>query len=220
MNRIGEKIKSARLQKNMAVKQLAKKCGVSESYIQEVESGKKVISESLIKRISNVLDINLNEPMFCETETYTDEPKEESSSKKLDVSAEWSFAFSNIIKDLPIYDADMDKVIGIKYLPIIDKKVEGYNPDKFIYVKIPDDSMSGFRIRKDDLAAAVLNSEIKNDGIYLIEYEGRKKIRHIKKLDGNNILITSNSGDLKSETKKAKEVKIIAHLIKAEISLE
>jgi transcriptional regulator with XRE-family HTH domain len=66
MSRISEKIKSARMQQNKTIKQLAKLCGVAETYISEIESGKKVINDIMIRKMSTVLNINLNEPLFQE----------------------------------------------------------------------------------------------------------------------------------------------------------
>ena len=48
MSRVGEKIKMAREKSGMPAKVLAKKLGVAEKFINEVEMGRKVAPESFI----------------------------------------------------------------------------------------------------------------------------------------------------------------------------
>ena len=43
MSRVGEKIKEARLKSGMTQKVLAKKLGVAEKFINEVETGRRII---------------------------------------------------------------------------------------------------------------------------------------------------------------------------------
>lgn len=54
MSRVGEKIKEARLKSGMTQKALAKKLGVAEKYINEVEMGRKVVQESFIDRAAKI----------------------------------------------------------------------------------------------------------------------------------------------------------------------
>ena len=61
MSRIGDKIKEARLKANIPQKALAKKLGVSEKYINEVEMGRKVAQESFINKASKILNVDLND---------------------------------------------------------------------------------------------------------------------------------------------------------------
>lgn len=223
MSRIGDKIKAARISKNISLKELGKKCGVSESYLSDVESGKKVINDLLIKKLSGLLDINLNEPMLTDEMPSEDEeaPKEVLRIQKPNQkpSMEWQSAFSSIIKDVPVYDIDMDGVKGFKHLPVIDRKVEGYSPDKLIYIKVPDNSMSGFRMKKDDMVMVALNPELLGAGLYLVEIEGRKEIRHIRKLDSNSVLVINQDEGIKTVTEDIHNVKIIGRCIKAEVDL-
>ena len=61
MSRVGEKIKRAREENKMTQKQLAKKLGVSESFINEVELGRKIINENMITKVSKILNKNIND---------------------------------------------------------------------------------------------------------------------------------------------------------------
>ena len=61
MSRVGETLKAARLQSGMTQKALAKKLGVAEKYINEVEMGRKVVQENFIDKVAKVLKIDLND---------------------------------------------------------------------------------------------------------------------------------------------------------------
>lgn len=224
MSRIGDKIKKARIEKNMDLKQLAKLCGVSQTYMADVESGKRVVNDSMIKRISKILDKNLDEPLYMEEETV-EEPKvvENRTAKvktdKIEMAPGWESAFSNIIKDIPVYDMDMSKVTGYRHFPVMDRKVEGHNPDKLIYITMADNSMSGFRLKKGDRILVLQNPEIMNNGLCFIEYDGKKAVRQVKRLDGDKILLLSHYNEVKTDTRSVREIKVIGHCLRAEIDL-
>jgi transcriptional regulator with XRE-family HTH domain len=219
MSRIGDRIKTARISKNVSLKELGRKCGVSQSYISDVESGKRIINDALIKRISSILDINLNEAMLEDEEPSFDAEVSDQNTEPEGANIEWQSALSSIIKDVPVYDINMDKVLEYKHLPIVGNKIEGHNPDRLVYIKVPDNSMRGFRLRKDDLVMIALNHEFLGERLYFIEEDRAREIRHIKKLDGNNILISSQDASLKTRTCDIHGISIIGYLIKAEIML-
>ena len=55
MSRVGDRIKQVRETKGVSQKQLGKKIGVSEGYINDIELGKKVIDEKFLEKISKIL---------------------------------------------------------------------------------------------------------------------------------------------------------------------
>lgn len=64
---IGEKIKSARIQKGMTQEELGKMLGVQKSAIAKYESGRVVnIKRSTLKKISDILEIRPSELIFEE----------------------------------------------------------------------------------------------------------------------------------------------------------
>lgn len=221
MSRVGDKIRKIREENNISKKQLAKKLGVSEKFITEVEIGKKIINQQLIDRIGKALGKQIDDiTMSFEEETF----KEEETSFKYDIKNNnknevWKEAFGSILKDVPIYKYDLNKILGTKKLPVIDNKIEGHNQDKVFYLQIDDDDMIGFRIFKGDIAFSHIVSEIDNNCIYLLEYKGERKIRQVRRLDSNKYLLISNSGAVRTETLQKNEMKVIAKLIKLEITL-
>jgi transcriptional regulator with XRE-family HTH domain len=217
MSRVGKRIQDARMRTGVSAKQLAKKLGVSESFINEVESGKKIINEDLIKRVEKALDINLDEEIFTEVTEPIENLKEVETAKV--VNKQMEDAFSHILKKIPVCDMHFKEIFDYKYLPIIDKKVEGLNGDKIIYIKVADDSMRGFRIQKGDRLLVYQNQEVINNSIVLLEMDDKRCIRQIKRLDANKILVIAHSNDLKTETKDVKSINVIGRCIRLEVEL-
>ncbi|MEW9096737.1 MAG: helix-turn-helix transcriptional regulator [Clostridiaceae bacterium] len=221
MSRVGEKIRQLRSEVGLSQKQLGKKLGVSENFINEVELGRKVINQNLIDRIGKVLGKDLNDiTMSFEEEVFQKEEKKLNyEPKKEKVNEIWNEAFGSVLKNIPIYEYALNKTLGSKQLPIVGNKIEGYAQDKVFYIKIEDDEMMGFRICKEDLALAVSTQEITNNSICLIENAGERKIRQIKKLDNSKVLLISNPNSVRADTVDVKSLKVIARLIRLEINL-
>lgn len=224
MSRVGERIKEARLKSNMTQKALAKKLGVAEKYINEVELGRKVAQESFIDRAAKILKADLNDiSMVVTDKDLMDERKAASNFKpqktKIEKNDVWENAFSSVLRNVPIYDYNLKNVLGHKELPIHSNKVEGYPQDKVLYIKIQDDEMSGFRMLEGDLLFAHLVSELNSNGFFLVNHKGENKIREIKRLDNSKVLLMSNRGGLMTETVEVKNLQVIAKLDRIEINL-
>lgn len=225
MSRVGDRIKEARLKANMPQKALAKKLGVSEKYINEVELGRKIAQESFINKVSKVLNADLNDISMVATDEDLMEEKKSfrevnSTSKKNNKSNEvWENAFSSVLRTVPIYDYSLKNIKGHKELPIHSNKIEGYNQDKVLYIEVSDDEMSGFRMLKGDLVFGHLVTELNQNGFYLVEYKGETKIREIRRLDNSKALLMNNRGSLMTETIEVRNIKVIAKLDRIEIKL-
>ena len=225
MSRVGDRIKEARLKANMPQKALAKKLGVSEKYINEVELGRKIAQESFINKVSKVLNADLNDISMVATDEDLMEEKKSFrevnfTSKRNNKSNEvWENAFSSVLRNVPIYDYSLKNIKGHKELPIHSNKIEGYNQDKVLYIEVSDDEMSGFRMLKGDLVFGHLVTELNQNGFYLVEYKGETKIREIRRLDNSKALLMNNRGSLMTETVEVRNIKVIAKLDRIEIKL-
>lgn len=230
MSTVGERIKQGRNTKGMTQKQLAKKLGVSENYINDVENGRKVVEEKFIERVGKVLGGDLAEmTTLFDNIAYEERKSSESNLKthnaakankvKETINEVWNDAFSSVLKSVGIYSYDLNKPIGKKELPVISNKIEGYAQDKVLYIKIENDDLLGFRICQGDLALANLTSEIENNKIYLMDINGERVIRQLKKLDSNKVLIISNKNMVRTETAHPKDIKVIAKLNRLEVQL-
>lgn len=224
MSRVGEKIKEARLKSGMTQKALAKKLGVAEKFINEVETGKKIVQEAFIDKAAKILNADLNDVSMVVTDEALMEERKNyvpANKKLVKVQTEevWDNAFSSVLKNVPIYDYTLKGVKGTRELPIHSNKVEGFAQDKVLYLEIQDNEMSGFRIMEGDLVFAHLVKEISNNGVFLVDYKGKRKIRQIKSLGNSKVLLVSNGGALLTETMEAKEISVIAKLERVEIKL-
>lgn len=239
MSRVGQDINKLRLQKGMSPKQLAKKLGVSEGYILDIESGRKIINDEMIGRVSKALDFELGPiGLFAsenslgannkqddsripssESVIRTGVKSETKSVSQQPVQEVWDDAFGNILKTVPVYTYKMDKIIDKKLLPIEKNKVLGFQKEKVFYLIIEDTDMAGFRIFKGDKAFSVLTNEIESDGFFLVEYNEMRAVRQVKSLQADKLLLICNKGTLITETINKKDIKVLARLVKLEIEL-
>ena len=79
MNRLAVKIKEARIKAGLTEKQLAKKCGLSVSYIIQIESGKKIVNESVADKILKSLGTTEE---FVKEERVVEKPKKARKAKE------------------------------------------------------------------------------------------------------------------------------------------
>jgi len=222
MSRMGAEIARLRKDAGITQKQLAKMIGVDEKFIAEVEAGRRILNSDLIVRVSKALRQEVGKLDLYNEEEIRIRPEPEKNIKKViekPVQEIWTDALAGVIMTIPVYGMKMDKAIASRQLPIINNKVDGFPKDKVFYLSIEDNEMSGFRLSKGDLVFSCKTSEIDKDGIYLVEYAGKRIVRQIKRLDHDKLLMVSNSGSLNTKTVSVKEVKILAVLIRLEIML-
>ncbi|EGT5618853.1 helix-turn-helix domain-containing protein [Clostridium perfringens] len=223
MSRVGERIKEAREKSGMTQKALAKKLGVAEKFVNEVETGRKIINESLISKVSKVLNTDLNDiNMVVTDEELQKEFKAEKQvrqTKPAEVNEVWNQAFGSVLKNVPIYDYSLTQVKGYKQLATASNKIDGHTANKVFYLRIENNDMTGYRIQENDLALSYSIKEIENNSICLVEFNGKRVIRQIKKLDNVKALLISNNGSMRTETANIKEIKAIAKLYRIEFDL-
>lgn len=227
MSRVGDKIKEARIQSGLSQKALAKKLGVAEKFINEVEMGRRIAQESFIDKASKILkadfnDVNMvvtDEALLEERKTMREAKNNFSTKNNINKDEVWTNAFSSVLKNVPIVDYTLKNNKGFKELPIHSNKIEGFTQDKVLYIEIQDDEMSGFRILKGDLAFVHLVKEPSNNGIFLVDYKGKRAIRQIKLLGNSKALLVSNAGSLLTETMNLNEISVVAKLERLEIKL-
>jgi len=222
MNRVGMEISKLRKEKGMTQKQLAKLVGVTEKVIIELEAGRRILNSELSTRISKALRQEAGKFDSFEVNEKYSQPEPVKKPVKVvqkPVQDVWSDALAGVIMSVPVYEYDMEKAVGTRKMPIISNKVEGFPKDKVFFLIVEDNEMIGFRIAKGDCVLAHTTQEIVKNAIFFVEYNGKRKIRQINKLEGDKLLLVSNEGSLKTETLSKKDVKILAQLIRVEIML-
>ncbi|HHV29488.1 helix-turn-helix domain-containing protein [Acetivibrio mesophilus] len=220
MSRLGSEIGRLRKELGITQKQLAKLVGVSEGFIADVESGKRILNEDLVKKFSRALRGEVGKLELYEAEENKPEP-DANVVKVVEKPVQdiWNDALAGILMPVPVYRYKMDKSVDTKQLPIIHNKVEGFPKDKLFYLIIEDNDMSGFRIIKDDLALVYSTHDIDKDGIYFVDYKGKRTVRQIKDIGNGKLLLVSNGARLVTDTIYRKDLNVLGRLIRLEIML-
>jgi len=218
LSTLGKSIEKARLQKNMSRKALAKKVGMSERNILEIETGSKIVNSALLSRLSKILGADIVDNQFGlvqETELFSETKDTYKHSKKVEsTSHNVISAFGNLIYSINVYDYSLLQVFDHISLPLENGKIEGHQKEKIAFIKITNQEMSGFRLCQDDTLLIYKNSQIKDDKISLIRYKNEYILRKIKKLTNDSILLIHHDGTLKSRKVSINEIEILGHAIK------
>ena len=234
MSRLGDTIKKARIEAKLTEKQLAKKCGMSESVIKAIEGGTRIVSDDQAQRILKLLGVRnpvstelevANEPevkLRPRPRAYvipTPEPETTvaaSSHTETDgVTDAWLDALGGVVKRVPVMD---EKGIAIDHIltPIIGGRIEGAPPDKVIYYRCPDDMLRGYRIHAGDLLLTVPANKIEDGEIMLLIYKGERIVRKVNKQDGGKVLMQSYDREFAAQTVLLKDIIIMGKCVKLE----
>lgn len=238
MSRLGDLILLERTRQKLTRKQVAKKCGISEGYLKDVEEGRRIIQDDQARRILRTLGTSQrNEAEFSLDEIAATvdlgtlapkpapapkpQPKPEPAAKPVspeEQSGIWLDALSSVLKPVPIMNAGWIQV-GRRMTPIQDGKIEGAKPDRVVYFEAPDDSMRAMRIEKGDLVLVVPQSLPVDGAIMLVEYGAHRCLRRIKLLGNSNILLQSGDRALDAEAINISEIKLVGRAVRVEFSL-
>jgi len=238
MSRLGDLILLERSRQKLTRKQVARKCGVSENYLKDVEEGRRIIQDDQARRILKTLGTSQrNEAEFSLDEIAATvdlgtlapqqpRPAPKPEEKKEPVKAVspeeqsgiWLDALSSVLKPVPIMNAGWIQV-GRKMVPIQDGKIEGAKPDRVVYFLAPDDSMRAMRIEKGDLVLVVPQGLPVDGAIMLVEYGAHRCLRRVKLLGNSNILLQSGDRELGAESVNVSEIKFVGRAVRVEIAL-
>ena len=232
MSRVGENIKKARQESKMPAKVVAKKLGISEGNLLEIESGKKVINEALIARVSKVLnkDINAMGLSSFETDSLKEDARERAESlkkerekktiktnapaMKKEVNEIWDQAFGNNLKSVSVMAMDLKSKKASNVYPVSNGKIDAHNADKVFSFSYDKDDLINYGILKNSIVLAVQAKEIIIEGFYIFEFEGSNQLRKCRNLGNGNILTIKNSGEEISRTISIKDMKVIGQAFK------
>ena len=131
---IGEKLKKIRKAKKITLKQLEKITGISNSYISDLENGRRVNpSIEKLEKLAKALDVNVVD--FYDKPTLTDKDKKAINKDLSEVMQEFrdgtdGTAYYN---GVPLEENDLDLIesamkIALEQIKI--KNKEKYNPNK------------------------------------------------------------------------------------------
>lgn len=241
MSLIGTNIKNIRSKKNMTMKQLGKKCGLSETLIRDVESGKKVPNTNIVSSISKALGVHVDaiEPSyFSDYFSEDNDVKEQVSanqkqsynnkqSKAIKKENTISDAFSKAIKKIPVVNKIsigksipfQGDIIDYKYEPVFQNKANNVGDMDFIYYVLQENSMIGSRMIKGDLCLVFLTSSILNNDIVLFTYNNKTLIRRYKSIDEGKLLLYPDNPEYDVIVTDSNKIDIIGKIVRVEFKI-
>ena len=232
MSRLGDAIRKARVTAKLSEKQLGRKCGMAESVIKDIESGRRIVSDDQAQRILKLL--GADSPVSTELDVAAEpevklRPRPRAYVMPANVPAEqqkavdestdaWLDALGGVVKRVPVMDPK-GLVIDHVLTPIIGGKIEGGAPDKVLYYRVPDDSLRGFRVHAGDLLLTVPESRAQDGALMLVEYKGQRMVRKLLKMDGMRIQMQAFDREFEAVVAPAPEVRVLGRCVKLQRTL-
>ena len=240
MSRLGDLIKLERTRRGLDPKTVAKKSGVSVSYILEVEAGTRIIRDDQARRIlktmgmeqpqetdftlddiASTVDLQSAIPRAVKAVEKRETPdKGKAGDKDGDglAGSIWLDALSGVLQHEPVYNAVM-KEVGSRLLPVTEGKVEGAPKDKVYYFKAPDDDMRGFRVHKNDLVLVVPAGSPQDNAMMLIETPQGKMLRMMKVMPRLQVMLQKYDQAFESEIVNMADLKVVGKCVRLEAEL-
>jgi len=230
MNLIADSIKKSRIKAGMTEKMLAKKCGLAENYIKQIEAGKKVINEQSAQKILKVLGVDADvlqqgahlSRYDVKLEQSPDTGRKELSRPKemLDIEPndQWSDALAHIIRQFPVIDMLTGKTVSVKEIPVLGKKFEGCQWNKIKFFRVADDQLIHLRIKHNDVIMVCESEEVINGKLMVVEMGGGRFIRKIWK-DNKTIKMSTGAKNEEPVQYNIDRVNVIGQCIKVEFNL-
>ena len=237
MSRLGDLIRTERIRQKLTPKQVAKKCGVSESYLLAVEAGTRIIADDQARRILKTIglkqqneaeftlddiaatvDLTQVQPRIAEVIRKKPERKEAelaASSEEKDegvAGSVWLDALQSVLKRVPVMNAVM-KPVSYRLVPVENGRIEGANPDKVFFYLAPDDSMRGFRIHKGDIILTVPAQSPVDGAVMLLNYKEHRYLRKIKIVDDQRVLLQAYDREYEAETVYMNEIGFLSRCV-------
>lgn len=245
MSRLGDLIKLERTRRGLSAKQVAKKCGVAEKYLLDVEMGTRIIADDQARRILKSMglqqqteaDFSLEDiAVTVDLQSASEEMSRAQNTERKKAAARpeaekvastegsgvsgsiWLDALASVIKRVPVYNAVM-KEVGHRLLPVENGKVEGAAPDKVFYFMAPDNDMRGFRVTRGDVVLVVPAAAPVDGAMMLIQLPEGRVLRMVKRLDNFKILLQRYDAACESEVMAVDEVRIVGRCVRLEADL-
>ena len=243
MSRLGDLIRTERIRQKLTPKQVAKKCGVSESYLLAVEAGTRIIADDQARRIlksmglkqqteaeftlddiASTVDLAQVQPAIAAAVAKRPQKKEAelaASTVEKDegvAGSIWLDALQSVLKRVPVMNAVM-KPVSYQLVPVENGRIDGANPDKVFFYLAPDDSMRGFRIHRGDIVLTVPAQSPVDGAIMLMNYKEHRYLRKVKILDDRNVLLQSYDREYEAESVPISEIGFLSRCVRVTFEL-
>lgn len=246
MSRLGDLIKLERTRQKMTAKQVAKKCGVSEKYLLDVEAGTRIIQDDQARRILKTIGVSqqteadfsldeiaatvdletikigekatMSKPAALAPQARKVASSDDTESSSGADSGIWLDALAGVLKAVPVMNAAWIAV-DRKLLPVANGKIEGASAEKVFYFLAPDDSMRGLRVCKGDLVLCVPAQSPIDGAIMLCEFGAHRALRKVKLIDSTRVLLQSYGREYDGDTYSITDVKFAGRAVRLEAEL-
>ena len=241
MSRLGDLIRLERTRQGLTHKQVARKCGVSDKYLVEVEAGTRIIADDQARRIlrsmgmkeqteagftlddiAATVDLQSAVPQLSRAveapKKKEEQPQAVAESDPGVSGSIWLDALSGVLKHVPIYNAVM-KEVGHRLVPITNGKIEGANPDKVFYFMAPDNELQGFRVQRGDLLLVVPAQAAVDGAIMLLQTPQGRVLRKVKRVNDYQAMLQSYHESCESEIKNYNEINFVGRCVRLEAEL-
>ena len=241
MSRLGDLIRLERTRQGLTFKQVAKKCGVSDKYLMEVEAGTRIIADDQARRILKTMgyaekteaeftlddiaatvDLQSAVPKLTQAaQVKKPAAKEAQPAASADPGVSgsiWLDALSGVLKHVPVYNAVM-KEVGHRLLPITNGKIEGASPDKVYYFMAPDNDLRGFRVQKGDLLLVVPAQGAVDGAIMLLQTPQGRVLRKVKRVNDYQAMLQRYDESFESEIHNYNELTFVGKCVRLEADL-
>ena len=243
MSRLGDLIRLERTRQGLTHKQVARKCGVSDKYLMEVEAGTRIIADDQARRILKTMgmkeqteaDFTLDDiaatvdlqSAVPQLTRAVENKKPQKPQEKQEPVAEsdpgvagsiWLDALSGVLKHVPVYNAVM-KEVGHRLLPITNGKIEGASPDKVFYFMAPDNQLRGFRVQRGDLLLVVPAQAAVDGAIMLLQTPQGRVLRKVKRVNDYQAMLQKYDEAFESEIKNYNELTFVGRCVRLEAEL-
>ena len=241
MSRLGDLIRLERTRQGLTHKQVARKCGVSDKYLMEVEAGTRIIADDQARRIlktmgmqeHNEADFTLDDiaatvdlqsavPQITQAaaqkKTEKTKPQEGGEADPGVAGSIWLDALAGVLKHVPVYNAVM-KEVGHRLLPVTNGKIEGAAPDKVYYFMAPDNALRGFRVHRGNILLVVPAQAAVDGAIMLLQTPQGRVLRKVKRVNDYQAMLQKYDESCESEIKNYNELTFVGRCVRLEADL-
>ena len=240
MSRLGDLIRTERIRQKLTPKQVARKCGVSESYLLAVEAGTRIIADDQARRIlktiglkhqteaeftlddiASTVDLVQVQPAMVPQKPKKKEAELVASSEEKQegvAGSVWLDALQSVLKRVPVMNAVM-KPVSYQLVPVENGRIEGANPEKVFFYLAPDDSMRGFRVHRGDQVLTVPAQSPVDGAIMLLNYHDHRYLRKVKILNDRQVLLQSYDREYEAETAELNEIGFLSRCVRVTFDL-
>jgi SOS-response transcriptional repressor LexA len=211
--------------------------------ILDIESGKKIPNSNIINSISKALAINIDaiEPDYF-SDYFEDEkepspqpaaakntyvPRSNQVEKATPKDNTFSDAFNKAIRKIPVLSKITigkkvpfeNDISDYKFEPIFQGKSNNVVGDQFIYYTISDNSLSGSRILKGDLALIFLTDSVMDKDMIVFIHNNRLHIRRIKLIDSRSVILYPDNPEYEALITDKKDIQIVGKVVRIEFKI-